>query len=118
MRVRMTCACPPTCRRNDGSAPSHWLSGKDAWAMRRIWVMDVVMDVVTGGWMTRSWRVLTVVGTALVLSVAVGAQRSESAADRAWPYWRGQAQNGVAPGDAPTQWSDTANVAWKIEIPG
>jgi outer membrane protein assembly factor BamB len=35
-----------------------------------------------------------------------------------WPHWRGVQQTGVAPGDAPTQWSDTSNVAWKVEIPG
>ena len=27
-------------------------------------------------------------------------------------------QTGVAVGDAPTEWSDTTNVAWKVEIPG
>jgi outer membrane protein assembly factor BamB len=26
--------------------------------------------------------------------------------------------NGVAPGDAPLEWSDTKNVSWKVEIPG
>ena len=63
-------------------------------------------------------RVLMVVATALFLSASIGAQRSDSPQDGNWPYWRGQAQNGVAPGDAPTQWSDTTNVAWKVEIPG
>ena len=35
-----------------------------------------------------------------------------------WPQWRGPSLNGVAAGDAPTEWSDTKNVAWKVEIPG
>ena len=35
-----------------------------------------------------------------------------------WGYWRGPAGNGVAAGDAPTTWSDSANVAWKVAIPG
>ena len=35
-----------------------------------------------------------------------------------WYQWRGPANNGVAPGDAPTTWSDGSNVAWKVAIPG
>lgn len=36
-----------------------------------------------------------------------------------WPNWRGPNQNGVAPGTGfPTEWSDTKNVAWKVELPG
>lgn len=36
-----------------------------------------------------------------------------------WPNWRGPDQNGVAPGSGfPTEWSETKNVAWKIELPG
>ncbi|TXT21566.1 MAG: hypothetical protein FD138_4038 [Planctomycetota bacterium] len=36
-----------------------------------------------------------------------------------WPNWRGPDQNGVAPGTGfPTEWSDTKNVAWKLELPG
>jgi outer membrane protein assembly factor BamB len=48
----------------------------------------------------------------------VAAQTPRSAGPGWWPHWRGPAQNGVAPGTAPTTWSDTSNVAWKIEIPG
>ncbi|HEY3439096.1 MAG TPA: PQQ-binding-like beta-propeller repeat protein [Paludibaculum sp.] len=39
-----------------------------------------------------------------------------SAAD--WLQWRGPHFNGVADGDAPTEWSDTKNVAWKVPIAG
>ena len=35
-----------------------------------------------------------------------------------WPQWRGPANTGVAGHAAPTSWSDTSNVAWKVEIPG
>ena len=35
-----------------------------------------------------------------------------------WPRWRGPADNGMAKGDAPTEWSETKNIAWKIPIPG
>ncbi|MBI2685498.1 MAG: PQQ-like beta-propeller repeat protein [Acidobacteria bacterium] len=36
----------------------------------------------------------------------------------AWPKWRGPAETGVARGSAPTVWSDTKNIAWKVHIPG
>lgn len=40
-------------------------------------------------------------------------------AERHWPQWRGPHGNGVAPqGDPPTTWSETANVRYKVEIPG
>ena len=49
----------------------------------------------------------------------LSAQAPRSAASAAWwPHWRGPALTGVAPGDAPVQWSDTSNIAWKVEIPG
>lgn len=35
-----------------------------------------------------------------------------------WPRWRGPFDTGVARGDAPLQWSDTQNIAWKVEVPG
>jgi outer membrane protein assembly factor BamB len=35
-----------------------------------------------------------------------------------WLNWRGPHFNGVADGDAPTEWSDTKNVAWKTPIAG
>jgi outer membrane protein assembly factor BamB len=35
-----------------------------------------------------------------------------------WPYWRGPAADGMAVGDAPLNWSNTQNVAWKTDIPG
>jgi outer membrane protein assembly factor BamB len=40
------------------------------------------------------------------------------AADDDWPRWRGPNNDGMARGDAPVEWSDTKNVAWKASIPG
>jgi outer membrane protein assembly factor BamB len=50
----------------------------------------------------------------LLFSAAVLA----TAASADWPKWRGPADNGVAPGDAPLRWSDTENIKWKTAIPG
>jgi outer membrane protein assembly factor BamB len=42
-----------------------------------------------------------------------------SGADRFWPQWRGPAATGVSPSaDPPTEWSETKNIRWKVEIPG
>lgn len=36
-----------------------------------------------------------------------------------WPQWRGPLSTGAAPrADPPTEWSESKNVAWKVEIPG
>lgn len=35
-----------------------------------------------------------------------------------WPRWRGPFNSGVARGAAPVEWSDTENVAWKVDVPG
>ncbi len=35
-----------------------------------------------------------------------------------WPQWRGPFFNGMARGSAPTEWSDTKNVKWKVPIAG
>jgi len=40
------------------------------------------------------------------------------AADNDWFRWRGVNENGMARGDAPLEWSDSNNVAWKVAIPG
>ena len=40
-------------------------------------------------------------------------------ADRYWPQWRGPSMTGVSKtAQPPTEWSETKNVRWKIEIPG
>ena len=35
-----------------------------------------------------------------------------------WHQWRGPDATGMATGTPPTTWSETENVAWKIELPG
>ncbi|MFY9573632.1 MAG: PQQ-binding-like beta-propeller repeat protein [Blastocatellia bacterium] len=35
-----------------------------------------------------------------------------------WPQWRGLNNDGMARGDAPHEWSDTKNIAWRVAIPG
>ncbi len=40
------------------------------------------------------------------------------AADEDWPRWRGPNNDGMARGDAPLEWSDTKNVAWRVSVPG
>jgi outer membrane protein assembly factor BamB len=38
---------------------------------------------------------------------------------RNWHQWRGPEATGVAPhGNPPTEWSETKNIKWKVEIPG
>src|SRR5262252_3014845 len=56
----------------------------------------------------------------LVLAVSLTANfvGSGSGAEDHWPQWRGPFFNGVARGTAPTEWSDTKNIKWKIAIPG
>jgi outer membrane protein assembly factor BamB len=67
--------------------------------------------------MRRLFLLATVVMASLVgLTAQSGAG---SAAGQAWwPHWRGPAQTGVVSGTAPLRWSDTQNIAWKVEIPG
>jgi outer membrane protein assembly factor BamB len=62
--------------------------------------------------MRRTW--LSVVCAAVCAAGVVRGQADQAS----WPQWRGPALNGVAPGDAPLEWSDSRNVSWKIEIPG
>jgi outer membrane protein assembly factor BamB len=38
--------------------------------------------------------------------------------DDDWPQWRGPNNDGMARGDAPLEWNDTKNVAWRVPIPG
>lgn len=36
-----------------------------------------------------------------------------------WPTWRGPTPNGVAlKGNPPTEWSETKNIKWKVDLPG
>ena len=35
-----------------------------------------------------------------------------------WSRWRGPSSNGMAVGKAPTHWSNTQNIKWKVDLPG
>src|SRR5688500_7350933 len=58
----------------------------------------------------------------LVALVLMAASLTTANADEFADHWhqfRGPLATGVAPqGDPPTEWSETKNVRWKIEIPG
>jgi outer membrane protein assembly factor BamB len=57
---------------------------------------------------------------ALFAFLALGAALAASdVAERHWPQWRGPLGDGIAlQGDPPITWSETANVRYKVEIPG
>jgi outer membrane protein assembly factor BamB len=61
-----------------------------------------------------------VLGAAMLLaSASAGQAPARPAADRYWPTWRGPAAIGTSATAAPpTQWSETRNVRWKVEVPG
>ena len=63
---------------------------------------------------------LTAIGVVcFVLAWAIPAVAQDSDAERFWRLWRGPDANGVARyGDPPTEWSETKNIRWKVEIPG
>lgn len=52
----------------------------------------------------------------LIALVVVAGQPSAYAEN--WPHWRGPQRNGVSQQTGlPVQWSDTRNVAWKLDLP-
>ena len=50
--------------------------------------------------------------------LAANSAATTSAVEDHWPQWRGPFFNGMARGSAPTEWSDTKNVKWKVPIAG
>jgi outer membrane protein assembly factor BamB len=53
---------------------------------------------------------------ALVASVTAQTDATE---ERFWPQWRGPHATGESrTANPPTEWSETRNVRWKVEIPG
>lgn len=57
-------------------------------------------------------RLFPVLAASALVVIALGAEADH------WTRWRGPNQNGVAPGDVATEWSDTRNIAWTTTIPG
>src|SRR5688572_26949867 len=56
--------------------------------------------------------------TLLVLIFVVCAATLGSSTDN-WPHWRGPLHNGVSDEtNVPLKWSTTANVHWKLALPG
>src|SRR5918995_828698 len=60
---------------------------------------------------------LSAAALSLALALPLLFAQSKPATD-SWPHWRGPSHNGVATATVPLTWSDTQNVAWKLEIPG
>ncbi len=58
-------------------------------------------------------------GTAVLLILGLALVRADGPADQFWPQWRGPRATGVSPSaNPPTEWSETRNISWKVEIPG
>ena len=64
-------------------------------------------------------RPASVLGLLLAACWSIGALPSDPAAEGYWAQWRGPYATGVSRrADPPTEWSETKNVRWKVEIPG
>ncbi len=61
--------------------------------------------------------VSSVTAVGLLLSASPPTQEPATASGN-WPQWRGPEGTGMAQGDAPTTWSSTENVKWRVDIPG
>jgi outer membrane protein assembly factor BamB len=63
------------------------------------------------------WSLVLIVPIAAALTLT--AVRADGEADKYWPQWRGPHATGVSTlADPPTEWSESKNVKWRIEIPG
>src|SRR5262245_6971018 len=57
--------------------------------------------------------------TTLILLAATVWAQPETTAERFWGQWRGPYSTGVSQtADPPTEWSESKNIRWKVEIPG
>ena len=55
----------------------------------------------------------------VLLAGALGWNEPDSESLKYWGQWRGPLGTGVAPqGDPPSQWSESKNIRWKINLPG
>ena len=67
--------------------------------------------------MTGRLAAVTVVCSAVTWATPAATQSSD--AEHFWGQWRGPDATGVARhGNPPTEWSETKNIRWKVEIPG
>ncbi|MEM6674105.1 MAG: PQQ-binding-like beta-propeller repeat protein [Planctomycetota bacterium] len=53
-----------------------------------------------------------------LFTLALLAGGTSAPVDDEWPAWRGPDRNGVALSAAPTTWSESENVKWRVELPG
>jgi outer membrane protein assembly factor BamB len=59
------------------------------------------------------------VAVAATSGVAQSGAAGAAARERFWPQWRGPFATGVSrSATPPTEWSETKNIRWKVEIPG
>ena len=66
-----------------------------------------------------SGRLTAIAAVCLGMAWAIPAAAQSSDAERFWGQWRGPDATGVARyGNPPTEWSETRNIRWKVEIPG
>ena len=63
-------------------------------------------------------RICVALGCAFLSLVVVAFVQVQNSTQAHWPQWRGPFFNGLARGDAPTDWNDTKNIKWKANIPG
>ena len=66
--------------------------------------------------MPRAFFAVSVLAVSAFLPVASGPADD---GEKFWGQWRGPHATGVSPhADPPTEWSETKNVRWKVEVPG
>ena len=66
-----------------------------------------------------SGRLTVIAAVCFGIAWASPAAAQSSDAERFWGQWRGPDATGVAQfGNPPTEWSETRNIRWKVEIPG
>ncbi len=65
-------------------------------------------------------RSVAVLAMAAGLAIgAVASARQAPVGERYWPQWRGPHGTGFSKtATPPTEWSETKNIRWKVEIPG
>src|SRR4030095_496212 len=63
-------------------------------------------------------RALLFVGILFSIGLIGSLRARPSTSEADWPRWRGPFETGMARGDAPTTWSDSKNIKWKVPIPG
>jgi outer membrane protein assembly factor BamB len=63
-------------------------------------------------------RICVALGSAFLLLTVVAFVPAQNNGQAHWPQWRGPYFNGLARGDAPTNWDNTKNIKWKANIPG